>query len=163
MAALTEGVPIASKWHWPLQGCLGEPRVQYGIKMGLAGLLSFRLTRAGYSFLPTIPRLSAARAGGVMAEAAEPSQWEQKCPLEYQRTDVARHKIDLQRRGYDTTWMQASLDWRCGRRNRRMLVTLGTPFRGSLNALDSIANGLSNALGLVISAHSYARALRPTN
>jgi len=36
-----------------------------------------------------------------------------------------------------------------GWRDCRMLVTFGTPFRGSLNALDSLANGLSKALGLV--------------
>jgi pimeloyl-ACP methyl ester carboxylesterase len=36
-----------------------------------------------------------------------------------------------------------------GWRNCRLLVTFGTPFRGSLNALDSLANGVSKAFGLV--------------
>lgn len=36
-----------------------------------------------------------------------------------------------------------------GWRDTRALVTFGTPFRGSLNALDSLANGLTKAFGLV--------------
>jgi IstB-like ATP binding protein len=44
----------------------------------------------------------------------EPSQWEQICPLEYQRTDTARLAVDLQRRGYETAWTQISLAWQYG-------------------------------------------------
>lgn len=36
-----------------------------------------------------------------------------------------------------------------GWRDTRALVTFGTPFRGSLNALDSLVNGLTKAFGLV--------------
>ena len=40
-----------------------------------------------------------------------PSQWERICPVEYQRTDVARLEHDLRRRGYDTNWLQPVLAW----------------------------------------------------
>jgi pimeloyl-ACP methyl ester carboxylesterase len=46
---------------------------------------------------------------------------------------VARHFLEL-------------LD---GRRDTRMLITFGTPYRGSLNALDFIANGMRKKLGPV--------------
>ncbi len=36
-----------------------------------------------------------------------------------------------------------------GWRDTRALVTFGTPFRGSLNALSSLANGMSKAFGLI--------------
>src|SRR5947209_8000722 len=40
MVTRTEVVPVARKWHWPLQDALGDLRVRYGIKVGLAGLLA---------------------------------------------------------------------------------------------------------------------------
>jgi len=40
MVAQTEAVPVVAKVQWPLQGALGDLRVQYGIKLGLAGLLA---------------------------------------------------------------------------------------------------------------------------
>jgi uncharacterized membrane protein YccC len=45
MVTRTEVVPVARKWHWPLEDALGDLRVRYGIKLGLAGLLTLYVTQ----------------------------------------------------------------------------------------------------------------------
>ena len=71
MAALTEAVPIASKWQWPFQGWLGDLRVQYGIKVGLAGLLALfctqvlRLPHDNWAILTVLVLMSAQFVGSI--------------------------------------------------------------------------------------------------
>ena len=75
MAALTEAVPIASKWQWPFQGWLGDLRVQYGIKMGLAGLLALfctqvlRLPHDNWAILTVLVLMSAQFVGSITVKA----------------------------------------------------------------------------------------------
>ena len=45
MVTRTEVVPVARKWHWPLEDAFGDLRVRYGIKLGLAGLLTLYVTQ----------------------------------------------------------------------------------------------------------------------
>ena len=42
-AAKTSAVPFSRKWHWP--PLFRDLRVRYGIKLGLAGILSLYLTQ----------------------------------------------------------------------------------------------------------------------
>src|ERR1700736_2851715 len=75
MAALTEAVPIASKWQWPFQGWLGDLRVQYGIKVGLAGLLALfctqvlRLPHDNWAILTVLVLMSAQFVGSISVKA----------------------------------------------------------------------------------------------
>jgi uncharacterized membrane protein YccC len=75
MAALTEAVPIASKWQWPFQGWLGDLRVQYGIKVGLAGLLALfctqvlRLPHDNWAILTVLVLMSAQFVGSITVKA----------------------------------------------------------------------------------------------
>src|SRR3984893_360419 len=75
MAALTEAVPIASKWQWPLQGWLGDLRVQYGTKLGLAGLLALyctqvlRLPHDNWAILTVLVLMSVRFVGSIAVKA----------------------------------------------------------------------------------------------
>ena len=75
MAALTEAVPIASKWQLPFQGWLGDLRVQYGIKVGLAGLLALfctqvlRLPHDNWAILTVLVLMSAQFVGSITVKA----------------------------------------------------------------------------------------------
>ena len=44
-AVKTSAVPFSRKWRWPLDELFRDLRVRYGIKMGLAGILSLFLTQ----------------------------------------------------------------------------------------------------------------------
>ena len=71
MAALREAAPIASKWQWPLQGALGDLRVQYRIKLGLAGLLALywaqllRLDHPSWAILTVLILMGARYVGSI--------------------------------------------------------------------------------------------------
>jgi uncharacterized membrane protein YccC len=75
MAVLTEAAPIALKWQWPLQGFLGDLRVQYGIKLGLAGLLALyctqvlRLEHPSWAILTALVLMGARYVGSITVKA----------------------------------------------------------------------------------------------
>jgi len=75
MAALTEAVPIASKWQWPLQDLFGDLRIQYGIKLGLAGLLALywaqllRLEHPSWAILTAMVLMGARYVGSITVKA----------------------------------------------------------------------------------------------
>jgi IstB-like ATP binding protein len=89
---------------------LPEPQTCRDCGRPLPGSKPITLCGRTFQFGPTI----CVGCADACQKPAEPSQWEQICPLEYQRTDVARLEIDLQRRGYDTTWMEPALAWQYG-------------------------------------------------
>src|SRR5206468_4995238 len=55
-----------------------------------------------------------ARCGEHPQEPAEPTRWKRICPGEYQRTEVIRLERELDRRGYDSTWIRSMLAWQYG-------------------------------------------------
>lgn len=75
MAALTEAVPIASKWQSPFQGLLRDLRVRYGIKLGLAGVLALywtqvlRLEHPSWAILTAIVLMGAQYVGSITIKA----------------------------------------------------------------------------------------------
>jgi uncharacterized membrane protein YccC len=75
MAALTEAAPIASKWQWLLPGLFGDLRIQYGIKLGLAGLLALywaqllRLEHPSWAILTALVLMSARYVGSITVKA----------------------------------------------------------------------------------------------
>jgi uncharacterized membrane protein YccC len=75
MAALTEAAPIASKWQWSLPGLFGDLRIQYGIKLGLAGLLALywaqllRLEHPSWAILTTLVLMGARYVGSITVKA----------------------------------------------------------------------------------------------
>ena len=75
MAALTEAVPVASKWQWPLQGLFGDLRIRYGIKLGLAGLLALywaqllRLEHPSWAILTALVLMGARYVGSITVKA----------------------------------------------------------------------------------------------
>jgi hypothetical protein len=89
---------------------LPEPQTCRDCGRPLPGSKPITLCGRTFQFGPTI----CVGCADACQKPAEPSQWEQICPLEYQRTDLARLEIDLQRRGYDKTWMEPVLAWQYG-------------------------------------------------
>ena len=87
-----------------------EPQACRDCGRPLPGSKPITLCGRTFRFGPTV----CVGCADACQKPTEPSQWEQICPLDYQRTDVARLEIDLQRRGYDTTWIQPSLTWQFG-------------------------------------------------
>jgi len=75
MAALTEAVPTASKWQWPLQDLFRDLRIQYGIKLGLAGLLALywaqllRLEHPSWAILTALVLMGARYVGSITVKA----------------------------------------------------------------------------------------------
>ena len=75
MAALTEAVPVDSKWQWPLQGLLGDLRIQSGIKLGLAGLLALywtqalRLEHSSWAVLTAVVLMGTRYVGSIAVKA----------------------------------------------------------------------------------------------
>jgi uncharacterized membrane protein YccC len=75
MVARTGVVPVAKKWHWPLQDALGDLRVRYGIKLGLAGLLALycaevlRLEHPSWAILTVLVMMSAQYVGSITVKA----------------------------------------------------------------------------------------------
>ena len=45
MSTKADAIPIARKWHWPLQDFFGDLRVRNGIKVGLSGLSALLVTQ----------------------------------------------------------------------------------------------------------------------
>ena len=75
MVTRTEVVPVARKWHWPLQDALGNLRVRYGIKVGLAGLLALycaevlRLERPNWAVLTVLVMMNSHYVGSITLKA----------------------------------------------------------------------------------------------
>jgi len=64
MAARTEAVALAPRWHWPLQSVFADLRVRYGIKLGLAAMLALfstqilRLEHSNWAILTVLVMMS---------------------------------------------------------------------------------------------------------
>src|SRR6202048_2508997 len=75
MVARTEAVPVVRKWHWTPQDPFGDLRVQYGIKVGLAGLLALfctqvlRLPHDNWAILTVLVLMSAQFVGSITVKA----------------------------------------------------------------------------------------------
>ena len=75
MVTQTEVVPVAQRWHWPLQDALGDLRVRYGIKVGLAGLLALycaellRLEHPNWAVLTVLAMMNSHYVGSITLKA----------------------------------------------------------------------------------------------
>jgi uncharacterized membrane protein YccC len=75
MVTRTEVVPVARQWHWPLQDALGDLRVRYGIKVGLAGLLALygaevlRLEHPNWAVLTVLAMMNSHYVGSISLKA----------------------------------------------------------------------------------------------
>lgn len=75
MVARTEAVPVVTRWQWPLQGALSDLRVQYGIKLGLAGLLALfctqvlRLPHNNWAILTVLVLMGTRFVGSIAVKA----------------------------------------------------------------------------------------------
>jgi len=75
MVTRTEVVPVARKWHWPLEDPLGDLRVRYGIKLGLAGLLTLyvtqvlRLEHPNWAVLTVLAMMNSHHVGSITLKA----------------------------------------------------------------------------------------------
>jgi uncharacterized membrane protein YccC len=75
MVTRTEVVPVARKWHWPLEDALGDLRVRYGIKLGLAGLLTLyvtqvlRLERPSWAVVTVLVMMNSQYVGSIALKA----------------------------------------------------------------------------------------------
>ena len=65
-------------------------------------------------------------------EPTAPTRWERICPEEYQRSDVTRLKHELERRGYNNTWLESALAWQYGPRG---LLVAGPTGSGKSRAM----------------------------
>jgi uncharacterized membrane protein YccC len=74
-AAKTGAVPFSRKWRWPLEELFRDLRVRYGIKMGLAGILSLFLTQVlrlphdNWAILTVLVMMSAQYVGSLAVKA----------------------------------------------------------------------------------------------
>jgi uncharacterized membrane protein YccC len=75
MAARTEAVPVVREWRWPLKDAIGDLRVRYGIKLGLAGLLALycaqvlRLEHPSWAVLTVLVMMSVPYVGSITVKA----------------------------------------------------------------------------------------------
>jgi len=75
MIGKTAALPVAPKWHWPLQGALGDLRVRYGIKLGLAALLALywalllRLEHPSWAVLTVLIMMGSHYVGSITVKA----------------------------------------------------------------------------------------------
>src|SRR5258708_38039402 len=75
MVARTEAVPLAPRWHWPLQSVFADLGVRYGIKLGLAGLLALfctqilRLGHSSWAILTVLGMMSSHYVGSLAVKA----------------------------------------------------------------------------------------------
>src|ERR1700758_5077759 len=75
MVARTEAVPTVTKWHWIPQDPIGDLRVRYEIKMGVAGFLAFfftqvlRLPHDNWAILTVLVLMSAQFVGSITVKA----------------------------------------------------------------------------------------------
>ena len=71
----TAALPVAPKWHWSLQGALGDLRVRYGIKLGLAALLALycalllRLEHPSWAVLTVLIMMGSHYVGSITVKA----------------------------------------------------------------------------------------------
>jgi uncharacterized membrane protein YccC len=75
MVARTEAVPLAPRWHWPLQSVFADLRVRYGIKLGLAAMLALfstqilRLEHSSWAILTVLVMMSSHYVGSIAVKA----------------------------------------------------------------------------------------------
>jgi uncharacterized membrane protein YccC len=75
MIARAEASPGSTTVRWPLQGLFGDLRVQYGTKMGLAGLLALycanvlRLEHPSWSILTVVVMMNSQYVGSITVKA----------------------------------------------------------------------------------------------
>lgn len=73
--AKTDILSSERKWRWPLQDVFGDLRVRYGIKMGLAGILSLfgaqvlRLPHDNWAILTVLVMMNAQYIGSTAVKA----------------------------------------------------------------------------------------------
>jgi uncharacterized membrane protein YccC len=74
-AVNASAVPFSRKWHWPVVELFRDLRVRYGIKMGLAGILSLYLTQVlrlphdNWAILTVLVMMSAQYVGSLAVKA----------------------------------------------------------------------------------------------
>jgi uncharacterized membrane protein YccC len=74
-AVKTSAVPFSRKWRWPLDGLFRDLRVRYGLKMGLAGILSLYLTQIlrlphdNWAILTVLVMMSGQYVGSIAVKA----------------------------------------------------------------------------------------------
>jgi len=74
-AVKTSAVPFSRKWRWPLDELFRDLRVRYGIKMGLAGILSLYLTQVlrlphdNWAVLTVLIMMSGQYVGSIAVKA----------------------------------------------------------------------------------------------
>jgi uncharacterized membrane protein YccC len=74
-AVKTGAVPFSRKWRWPLVDLFRDLRVRYGIKMGLAGVLSLFLTQVlrlphdNWAILTVLVMMSGQYVGSIAVKA----------------------------------------------------------------------------------------------
>jgi uncharacterized membrane protein YccC len=67
--------PVTEKWHWPLLGAFGDLRIRYGIKLGLAALLSLycalwlRLEHPSWAVLTALIMMGSHYVGSIAVKA----------------------------------------------------------------------------------------------
>jgi uncharacterized membrane protein YccC len=71
MTGKSAALPVAQKWHWPLLGALGDLRIRYGIKLGLAALLALycalvlRLEHPSWAVLTALVMMGSHYVGSI--------------------------------------------------------------------------------------------------
>lgn len=75
MVTRTGAVPVVREWRWPLKDAIGDLRVRYGIKLGLAGLLALycaqvlRLEHPSWAVLTVLVMMSVPYVGSITVKA----------------------------------------------------------------------------------------------
>jgi uncharacterized membrane protein YccC len=75
MTGKSATLPVAQKWHWPLLGALGDLRIRYGIKLGLAALLALycalllRLEHPNWAVLTALVMMGSHYVGSITVKA----------------------------------------------------------------------------------------------
>ncbi|MBV9276300.1 MAG: FUSC family protein [Verrucomicrobia bacterium] len=75
MTTRAETVPVSTRSRWPLQGAFADLRVRYGIKLGLAGVLTLyvtqvlRLEHPSWAVLTVLVMMSAHYVGSIALKA----------------------------------------------------------------------------------------------
>ena len=75
IAGKPAALPVAQKWYWPLIDPLSDLRVRYGIKVGLAALLSFyvalwlRLEHPNWAVLTALIMMGSHYVGSIAVKA----------------------------------------------------------------------------------------------
>jgi uncharacterized membrane protein YccC len=75
IAGKPTALPVAQRWHWPLLGAFGDLRIRYGIKLGLAALLSLyvalllRLEHPNWAVLTALIMMGSHYVGSIAVKA----------------------------------------------------------------------------------------------